>query len=49
MLLEPLAVHPDLEVQERAVEFSELLKLAAEAASDKRHQEMAINRMHPYC
>jgi AP-3 complex subunit delta-1 len=31
--LEPLAVHPDLEVQERAVEFSELLKLAAEAAS----------------
>lgn len=29
--LEPLAVHPDLEVQERAVEFSELLKLAAEA------------------
>jgi AP-3 complex subunit delta-1 len=31
--LEPLAVHPDLEVQERAVEFSELLKLAAEAAN----------------
>jgi AP-3 complex subunit delta-1 len=31
--LEPLAVHPDLEVQERAVELSELLKLAAEAAS----------------
>jgi len=31
--LEPLAMHPDLEVQERAVEFSELLKLAAEAAS----------------
>jgi AP-3 complex subunit delta-1 len=31
--LEPLATHPDLEVQERAVEFSELLKLAAEASS----------------
>ncbi|KUJ15578.1 Adaptor protein complex AP-3 delta subunit [Mollisia scopiformis] len=31
--LEPLAIHPDLEVQERAVEFSELLKLAAEAAT----------------
>jgi len=32
-VLEPLAMHPELEVQERAVEFSELLKLAAEAAS----------------
>ncbi|CZT47489.1 related to APL5-AP-3 complex subunit, gamma-adaptin, 107 KD [Rhynchosporium secalis] len=32
-VLEPLALHPDLEVQERAVEFSELLKLAAEASS----------------
>jgi AP-3 complex subunit delta len=31
--LEPLAMHPDLEVQERAVEFSELLKVAAEASS----------------
>ncbi|CAL3963203.1 unnamed protein product [Diplocarpon coronariae] len=31
--LEPLSMHPDLEVQERAVEFSELLKLAAEASS----------------
>ncbi|KAG0645248.1 Delta-adaptin [Hyphodiscus hymeniophilus] len=31
--LEPLAMHPDLEVQERAVEFSELLKLSAEASS----------------
>jgi AP-3 complex subunit delta-1 len=31
--LEPLSVHPDLEVQERAVEFSELLKLAAEAVN----------------
>ena len=32
-VLEPLAMHPDLEVQERAVEFSELLRLGAEAAS----------------
>jgi AP-3 complex subunit delta-1 len=31
--LEPLAIHPDLEVQERAVEFSELLRLAAEASA----------------
>jgi AP-3 complex subunit delta len=38
--LEPMAVHPDLEVQERAVEFSELLKLAAEAASG---QEISTN------
>ncbi|OAQ85355.1 AP-3 complex subunit delta [Purpureocillium lilacinum] len=30
---EPLALHPNLEVQERAVEFIELLKLTAEAAS----------------
>jgi AP-3 complex subunit delta-1 len=32
-VLEPMAMHPDLEVQERAVEFSELLRLAAEASS----------------
>lgn len=31
--LEPLSMHPDLEVQERAVEFVELLRLAAEATS----------------
>ncbi|KAL7797446.1 adaptin N terminal region domain-containing protein [Trichoderma ceciliae] len=30
---DPLALHPNLEVQERAVEFIELLKLTAEAAS----------------
>ncbi|KAG6038182.1 hypothetical protein E4U41_004467 [Claviceps citrina] len=30
---EPLALHPNLEVQERAVELVELLKLTAEAAS----------------
>lgn len=33
---EPLAMHPDLEVQERAVEFLELLKLAAEASSGQQ-------------
>ncbi|KAF4983628.1 hypothetical protein FZEAL_980 [Fusarium zealandicum] len=32
---EPLALHPSLEVQERAVEFTELLKLTAEAASSQ--------------
>lgn len=31
--MEPLVQHPQLEVQERAVEFSELLKLAAEAVA----------------
>ncbi|KAH8664292.1 adaptin N terminal region-domain-containing protein [Xylariales sp. PMI_506] len=30
---EPLAMHPNLEVQERAVEFSELLKLTSEAVT----------------
>ncbi|KAK8041155.1 AP-3 complex subunit delta [Apiospora phragmitis] len=32
-VFEPLAMHPNLEVQERAVEFIELLKLTAEAVS----------------
>lgn len=31
--LEPLVLHPTLEVQERAVEFTELLKLTSEAVS----------------
>ncbi|KAL1591448.1 AP-3 complex subunit delta [Paraconiothyrium brasiliense] len=31
--LEPLSTHPDLEVQERAVEYLELMRLASEAAS----------------
>lgn len=31
--LEPLATHPNLEVQERAVEYLELMRLASEAAS----------------
>ncbi|ORY71992.1 adaptin N terminal region-domain-containing protein [Pseudomassariella vexata] len=34
-IFEPLAMHPNLEVQERAVEFTELLKLTAEAVSGK--------------
>ncbi|KAB5575985.1 adaptin N terminal region-domain-containing protein [Coniochaeta sp. 2T2.1] len=43
--LEPLTMHPYLEVQERAVQFSELLKLTAEAvsgqaaATDEVHQD----------
>lgn len=32
-VLEPLALHPNLEVQEKAVEFTELLKLTSEAVS----------------
>ncbi|KAF2142111.1 uncharacterized protein K452DRAFT_298107 [Aplosporella prunicola CBS 121167] len=31
--LEPMAMHPNLEVQERAVEYLELMRLASEAAS----------------
>lgn len=41
--LEPLASHPYLEVQERAVEFTELLKLAVEAASG---QAAATDEVH---
>ncbi|CAJ2507862.1 Uu.00g090480.m01.CDS01 [Anthostomella pinea] len=40
---EPLALHPNLEVQERAVEFAELLKLTAEAASG---QETSTDTLH---
>jgi AP-3 complex subunit delta-1 len=46
--LDPLASHPDLEVQERAVEFAELLRLAAEASSgqeasaDAGHQDTPL-------
>jgi len=45
--LEPLAVHPDLEVQERAVEFSELLKLAAEAASGQNTSSEDVEQDAP--
>ncbi|KAG6003880.1 hypothetical protein E4U21_001628 [Claviceps maximensis] len=44
-VVEPLASHPNLEVQERAVELVELLRLTAEAASgqpastDETHQD----------
>jgi len=41
--LEPLTSHPYLEAQERAVEFTELLKLAAEAASG---QAAATDEVH---
>ncbi|KAI9693888.1 MAG: AP-3 complex subunit delta [Bathelium mastoideum] len=36
--LEPLTTHPSLEVQERAVEFLELLRLASEASSGQAPQ-----------
>jgi AP-3 complex subunit delta len=42
-VLEPLALHPNLEVQERAVEFTELLKLTAEAASG---QAVSTDTLH---
>ncbi|KAI9826470.1 MAG: hypothetical protein M1819_007363 [Sarea resinae] len=37
--LEPLAVHPSLEIQERSVEFLELMRLAAEAVSGEECSE----------
>ncbi|TAQ84665.1 hypothetical protein B7494_g7006 [Chlorociboria aeruginascens] len=45
--LEPLAIHPDLEVQERAVEFSELLRLAAEATSGQETSFASIQHSPP--
>jgi AP-3 complex subunit delta-1 len=45
--LEPLAMHPDLEVQERAVEFSELLKLAAEATAAQEPSSDSIQNDAP--
>ena len=36
--LEPLTTHPSLEIQERSVEFLELLRLASEAASGQASQ-----------
>jgi AP-3 complex subunit delta-1 len=37
--LEPLAKHPNLEVQERSVEFLELMRIAAEAVANHSSQE----------
>ena len=37
--LEPLTMHPSLEVQERSVEFLELMRLAAEAVTSHEPQE----------
>ncbi|KAG9230237.1 adaptin N terminal region-domain-containing protein [Amylocarpus encephaloides] len=45
--LEPLAMHPDLEVQERAVEFAELLKLAAEASAGQEASSDDIEQDTP--
>ncbi|RDW68504.1 AP-3 complex subunit delta [Coleophoma crateriformis] len=45
--LEPLAMHPDLEVQERAVEFTELLKLAAEASSGQEPTTDSVQQDAP--
>ncbi|KAM3078606.1 AP-3 complex subunit delta [Clarireedia jacksonii] len=45
--LEPLAMHPDLEVQERAVEFSELLKLAAEATAAQEPSSASMQNDAP--
>lgn len=45
--LEPLASHPDLEVQERAVEFAELLKLAAEASAGQEASTVTDHQASP--
>ncbi|KAF7956443.1 hypothetical protein EAE96_003784 [Botrytis aclada] len=45
--IEPLAMHPDLEVQERAVEFSELLKLAAEATNGQDPSSESVQQDAP--
>lgn len=45
--IEPLAMHPDLEVQERAVEFSELLKLAAEATNGQEASSDSVQQDAP--
>jgi len=37
--LEPLALHPDLDVQERAVQHLDLMRLASEAASNQQVDE----------
>ncbi|XXH00285.1 hypothetical protein Hte_006627 [Hypoxylon texense] len=44
---EALALHPNLEVQERAVEFTELLKLTAEAASSQEASTETIHQDPP--
>ncbi|KAI0977348.1 adaptin N terminal region-domain-containing protein [Xylaria arbuscula] len=44
---EVLTLHPNLEVQERAVEFTELLKLTAEAASAQEASTEAIYQDTP--
>ncbi|KAK3359828.1 adaptin N terminal region-domain-containing protein [Lasiosphaeria hispida] len=46
-VLEPLALHPYLEVQERGVEFTELLKLTAEAASGQAPSIDALEQDPP--
>ncbi|KAG2001244.1 hypothetical protein GB937_010353, partial [Aspergillus fischeri] len=40
--LESLAVHPDLDVQERAIEFLEMVRLAADALVTERHSSEAM-------
>ncbi|KAI1438195.1 adaptin N terminal region-domain-containing protein [Xylaria sp. CBS 124048] len=44
---EALVLHPNLEVQERAVEFTELLKLTAEAASAQEPSTESIHQDTP--
>ncbi|KAH6626069.1 adaptin N terminal region-domain-containing protein [Chaetomium sp. MPI-SDFR-AT-0129] len=46
-VLEPFALHPYLEVQERAVEFTELLKLTAEAAAGQAPSSDEIQQDPP--
>ncbi|KAI1335192.1 Adaptor protein complex AP-3 delta subunit [Xylariaceae sp. FL0016] len=44
---EDLIIHPNLEVQERAIEFSELLRLTAEAASSQEASSATVHQDTP--
>ncbi|TKA26294.1 hypothetical protein B0A50_05073 [Salinomyces thailandicus] len=45
--LEPLTLHPDLDVQERAVEYLDLMRLASEAASNQQTNEQSDGYAEP--
>ncbi|KAI7158088.1 Adaptor protein complex AP-3 delta subunit [Hortaea werneckii] len=45
--LEPLTLHPNLDVQERAVEYLDLMRLASEAASNQQTNEESSGYAEP--
>ena len=46
-VLEPLTMHPSLEVQERAVEYLDLVRLASEAVSAQQTEEESGSHVEP--